>query len=122
MKSRSNFTYKVTRNSKVATKFQTHSNRCPAPICPFDVNLSDNLNTWCWYPDELVCQKGPYTHIQKIQTKIHKLYLKGKINKTTYFNVEDLMKIKSVRAGIKGRNPNRRHSTPLDLQLPLNHG
>lgn len=100
---------------------EPHSNRCSAPICPFDANLSYDLNTWCWYPNELVCQKGPYTHIQKIQKKIQKLYLRGKISKTHYFSAGDLMKIKSVRVGIKGRNPNR-HSTSLDRQLPLNHG
>lgn len=89
---------------------EPHSNRCSAPICPFDATLNDNLDTWCWYPSESVCQKGPRTHIQKVQKRIQKLYLAGKIYNKRYFTSRMLRNIKVVKSGIEGINPNRRHS------------
>jgi len=89
---------------------ELHSNKCSAPICPFDATLNDNLNTWCWYPDELICQKRPYTHIQKIQKRIKKLFLTGKISNKKYFTSRMLRNIKVVKSGIEGVDPNRRHS------------
>jgi len=88
-----------------------HYLHCSAPICPFDPTLPDNLDHWCWYPDELICGKQPHTHIQKIQKRIQKLFHAGKISNTRYFSVRMLQDIQRVAGGIKGENPNRRHDT-----------
>lgn len=81
-----------------------HHLSCEAPICPFDPDLGSNLETWCWYPDERICTKGPHTHIQRAQKKIAKLYEKRLVGLDRYFTSSDLLKMKRVGKGLKGRS------------------
>lgn len=80
--------------------------KCEAPICPHDPNYQNN--TWSWFPDEVICKATPKTHIQKVQRRIQKLFLKGKVDGTRYFTSDMLEKIHRVREGVKGLNPDRR--------------
>lgn len=77
---------------------------CEAPICPFDPDLEDNLETWCWYPDEKICTKSPFTQIQRTQKKIRKLYLSGLVGLDRYFTSFRLLRIKRVGKGLRGRS------------------
>lgn len=80
--------------------------KCDAPICVKDPNYQNN--SWSWFPDEAICKAQPWTHVQKVQKKIQKLFNAGKINNRRYFTPEMLKKIYSVREGIKGLNPDKR--------------
>ena len=86
-----------------------HYLKCEAPICA-DTRGYDSP-TWkkevLWYPDEKICQKGPYTKWQKRQVRLQKLLKAGKLkNPYTCYTAEMLEKIQYVRQGTKGRNPN----------------
>lgn len=79
----------------------SHYLECEAPICR-DYSTEDLL----WYPDEKVCQIKPYKNWQKIQMRIKRLFLKGKVNSDKYFSFKMLNNLKIVRQGIEGKNPN----------------
>jgi hypothetical protein len=81
-----------------------HHLECEASICPFDPNLEINKESWCWYPDEQICKKSPYSNIQRSQIKLRKLYLAGHIHTDRYFTAEDLMSMRRVGRGVKGRS------------------
>src|SRR5690554_3099500 len=80
-----------------------HKLLCSAPICADDVTKH-----YIWYPDEPVCNKRPFKRFQKIQKRIQRLMLAGKLKAIDgYFTADQLHAIKAVRSGIKGMNPNR---------------
>lgn len=93
--------------------------KCDAPICSRDPDISKN--TWSWLPDEPICGATPYTKIQKVQNKIKKLFLKGKVNGKFYFTSKMLENTKRVAGGIKGRNPDRRYfpKSTTEVSYPL---
>ena len=90
-----------------------HYLECEAPICADERAYKDNPN-WkedvIWYPGEPFCGKMPYTSWQRKQVKINRLFDKGllKHGDRYYFNANMLAKMKAVRRGIKGRNPDRK--------------
>lgn len=100
---------------------------CEAPICPFTPDWKENLDTWVWYPDEVICKgvnKSPEgKRLVRVQRRIQKRFNNGKIDNRRYFSSRMLLKIRSVRAGIKGENPNRRHNPttgmPVEGSNPL---
>ncbi len=77
---------------------------CPGNICVTDPeNYLRN-----WFPDEALCVYRPRPKWLKVQKKIQKLYLQGKMTLDKYFTLNDLEKIHAVRPGIKGRyNPDK---------------
>lgn len=75
---------------------------CEAPVCR-DYDTIHLL----WYCDEPVCLQRPYTKWQKTQLKIQKLYKKGKVNPDRYFSAERLQRIRVVKEGIEGENPDK---------------
>lgn len=75
---------------------------CVAPMCPLDERLENLI----WYPSEPVCNARGLedANWRRIQRRINRV-----ADMTDgYFTVADLRKIKAVRKGIKGRNPERR--------------
>ena len=61
-----------------------------------------------WYPGEPIYGKRPYGKIQKIQVRINRLFQKGKIkHPKRYFTGAILMKLKVIKGGIKGLNPEK---------------
>lgn len=80
---------------------------CQSNICQTDPE--NYLRTW--YPDEEICIASPRERWQKVQAKIHRLYLRGKLKYLeTYFFKKDLEKIQRVTKSVIGRNPERKLS------------
>lgn len=78
---------------------------CQSNICRTD----PGNNGTTWFPFEGVCTAGPLIHWQRIQRRIHKLYLKGKLkNIETYYFLKDLDVIQRVTPSTEGRNPERK--------------
>lgn len=75
------------------------SEACASNICETDPEK--HLRTW--FPDEEVCYSKPFKHWQKIQHRIHKFYLKGKLKfPDQYYTFDMLSKKHSVHQGITG--------------------
>ena len=104
----------------MSNKKRPHHLYCEAPICPFDPTLESNLDNWCWYSDEEICKKAPYSHIQKIQKKIQRLYLRNEMARDRYFTTNRLLAISKVRKGLKGNKSVPRYQKQcngLDLDI-----
>ncbi len=71
---------------------------CPGQICYGDKDKHLRL----WYPSEPICSFRPFQRFQKIQKRIQKLLLRGKVTDESYFTFNSLSRIKSVRPGMKG--------------------
>ena len=85
-------------------KYQ-HREHCDAPIC-----TDDRINGWqehvIWYPGELVCMRKPYTSAQKAQNKVNRMVAKGRFKyMDRAFTYQMLSNLPTVRAGLKGLNP-----------------
>lgn len=88
----------------------SHYDTCSANLCQ-----EWEGESLTWYPDEDICTLKPYEHYQKIQRRIQKLYLAGKIDAETYYTRAELEDKQSVRVGITGHNPNMpRDNAPFD--------
>ena len=70
---------------------------CASNICETD----PEKHLEPWFPDEEVCGSRPFKHWQKVQHRIHKLYLKGKFP-DQYYTFDMLSKKYSVHIGITG--------------------
>lgn len=89
-----------------------HWQLCEAPICA-DTRGYGEMN-WrkelTWFPDEAVCQKGPYAKWQKMQNRLRKFHLKGTLKHPELFYTVLMLEEKSkIRTGSKGINPNRKN-------------
>jgi hypothetical protein len=88
-------------------KVYRHWEHCEAPIC-----TDDRTNGWqdnvVWYPSELVCMRKPYTSAQKAQNKVNRMVLKGRFKYVDRaFTYQMLSNLPTVRAGLKGLNPEK---------------
>lgn len=79
-----------------------HKDHCPSNIC-----VEDHNPKYYWFPNEAICTKKPFTPQQRKQKRIAKLALLDEKLKNTCFNWNMLSRIKIVRKGILGKNPNR---------------
>lgn len=83
----------------------TTSSACEGNICVNDLDNSLRI----WFPDEFICSYRPQTKWIKNQKKIQKLCKAGKISNDKYFTLAMLERMKVIRAGITG----------IDPQIPL---
>lgn len=78
---------------------------CQSNICKSDPKNSETT----WFPFESCCMASPAEHWQRIQRRLHKLYLRGKLkNSETYYFLKDLDAIQRVTSSTEGRNPERK--------------
>ena len=69
-------------------KYETkHFETCSAPIC----NCTHDKKA-IWLAGEEVCTRQPVEKFQRVQKKINRLVLRGKIKKDTPYKLEDLQK------------------------------
>ena len=87
--------------------------KCNAPLCPLD---PESIQHGIWYPDEDICTKrNMHTPWLKKQKRIKKLLNKNLIDPNLFFSVSMLNKIKAVRPGLKGANPDIPNSEKIWL-------
>lgn len=84
-------------------------NTCSAPLCPLDLNVEK----YCWFPDEAICNRKYIPRWAKNQRKIKK---KAK-DKNSYFVYAMLNRNCRVKKGITGLNPNKAEAPQLKRWL-----
>lgn len=95
-----------------AMKSSKHFLECEAPICSGGTDEDYGDPKWkkhvTWFPDELVCKKGPYKKWQKMQKRLQKFLIKGQLKHPyTYYTADMLERRTAIHKGTKGRNPDK---------------
>ena len=95
----------LTDNQTITMARKPHIKKCPAPLC-----MSCKKQGWkedfVWYPGEKICDRKPYTGIQKKQKKINELVKKGDfVHTDRYFTAEMLEDRDKISRLTRGASP-----------------
>lgn len=75
---------------------------CQGVMCEADPTPDWKKNV-IWYAGESICGRSPYSRIQKIQSRINRLFRNGKIKFPRMFYTGELLeKLKRITSGVKG--------------------
>lgn len=96
---------------------------CPGNICQGD--LENHLRNW--WPGEAACTARPYKKFQKVQNRLNKLLLKGKLrHPDTYYFLKDLEKVGRTTHQTRGIPSEKKYpttdygNTPVAKKVPYN--
>ena|SRR3990167_5037857 len=75
---------------------------CPGNLCMTDPDRYSSI----WYSDEAICSYSPRPKWLRIQARLHRLFLKGKLkNPYTYFTLKMLEKRHAIHPSTEGIIP-----------------
>lgn len=90
---------------------------CPGAICEGDDTPSWKKHV-IWYPGEKICSRRPYSHAQKIQSRLNRLFAKGKLrNPYTCYTWKMLNRRRAVTPATEGINPNENVKTGREVTV-----